>query len=222
MNLKKLILFLAMIVAATTAVYLKPTHKIAEDRKNFVLEKIIPRQFGDWVYVEDGSTRIVNPQQVEMINKIYSQTVSRTYKNSKGELVMLVIAYGEDQGDNTQLHYPEVCYPSQGFEITASKIESLQTSLGTIPVKKLVAKMSNRTEAITYWSTIGNKAVLGASNAKIEKLKYALDGLIADGLLFRVSIISDDVTSSYVTESIFINDLIKAIPAEARKVIAGL
>lgn len=222
MSLKKIILSLAMILAAFSAAYLKPTHKLAEDRKNFVLENIIPHQFGDWVFVDDGARRIVNPQQVEMINKIYSQTVSRTYKNSKGELVMLVIAYGEDQGDNTQVHYPEVCYPSQGFQITASKTQTLRTSLGPIPVKKLVANMSARTEAITYWTTIGDKAVLGGRSAKIEKLKYAFDGVIADGLLFRVSIISDDVASSYVTEGIFINDLIRAIPAETRKVIAGL
>lgn len=210
-----------MIAAAIAAIYLRPTHKIAVDRKDFVLEKIIPLQFGDWQFV-DSNRAIVNPQQVEMINKIYSQTLSRTYVNKQGEHVMLVIAYGEDQGDNTQLHYPEVCYPAQGFQITSEISGQLSTPFGNIPVKKLIANLASRVEAITYWTTIGDVAVLGGKETKLAKLKYAMHGYIADGLLFRVSIISNDVNKSYETQAIFIEQLISEISPVNRKALVGL
>lgn len=218
----KIMLMLLMVASAATAMYLRPTHKIAADRHNFVLENIIPQKFADWRVDEDAMRAIVNPQQEIAINKLYSQTLSRTYVNSLGERVMLVIAYGEDQSDSNQLHYPEVCYPAQGFQIVNNHLDTLTTSLGEIPVKKLLATLSRRNEPITYWTTIGDKVVLGNRQTKLEKLKYGFDGKIPDGLLFRVSSIDENTEAAFKLQADFINVLLNSVPVESRKQLSGV
>ncbi|WP_018985170.1 exosortase-associated protein EpsI, B-type [Methylophilus methylotrophus] len=223
MNLKKMVLLVSMVAAAVAAIYLEPTQKIAAERKNFILANIIPLQFGEWKLIDSSEGgRIVNPEQNTLINKLYSQTLSRTYANSKGEQVMLVIAYGEDQSDGTQLHYPEVCYPAQGFQIISADNTLLNTSLGSIPVRKLIATFSTRVEPIIYWTTIGNRAVFRGKETRLLKLSYGLQGKIPDGILFRTSSITADTTHGFELQISFINNLLSALPANNLNAIAGL
>ncbi|MDP8567779.1 exosortase-associated protein EpsI, B-type [Methylophilus aquaticus] len=222
MTLKKYILMLLMIVASIIAFSLRPTHKLAAERQHFVLEQIIPQQFGDWQMDEKSMQSIVNPQQTVLINKLYHQTLTRNYANSQGEHVMLVIAYGEDQSDNTQLHYPEVCYPAQGFQIVSKVNNVVKTPLGDIRVKQLVATLSNRVEPITYWTTIGDKVVVGAKETKLEKLKYGFKGDVPDGILLRVSTINQTSQNAYALQSEFINALLSAVNHNYTKQIFGL
>lgn len=196
---------------------------MAAERQNFVLEKIIPTQFGDWHMVDAGSSRaIINPEQATLINKLYSQTVSRTYLNSKGEHVMLVVAYGEDQSDSTGLHYPEVCYPAQGFQIIPNGLGVITTAFGNIRVKRLIANMGNRIEPITYWTTIGDKVVVGSKETKLEKLRYGIHGVIPDGILFRVSSLGSEVNVEYLIHKQFVNDLVSTLNKDSLKPFAGL
>lgn len=219
MSLKKLLVMFLMICSAMAAIYLEPTHKIAVERESFVLEKIIPSSFRDWEVVEESSKAIVNPQQEVMINKIYNQTLSRTYQKSSGERVMLVIAYGENQSDNTELHYPEVCYPAQGFQISNHKSGAIILSSRNVPTTKLVAKLNGRVEPITYWTTIGNKVVRRGFDTKLEKLRYGFKGIIPDGMLFRVSSIGDE--SQYLIQEKFISDLMANIEEKYLQVFIG-
>ena len=48
---------------------------------------------------------------------------------------MLSIAYGEDQRDSMQLHYPR-CYPAQGFD-SINRKDLLTTQFGVLPIRRL-------------------------------------------------------------------------------------
>ncbi len=129
---------------------------------------------------------MVNPVQKETMARIYSQTLTRVYRNTAGESIMLSIAYGADQSDDKQMHYPEICYPAQGFQVLSRQNDVVKTDFGNIRVKRLLTS-GGRTEPLTYWSTVGNKVVNGSSGeTKIEQLSYGFRGDIPDGLLFRV------------------------------------
>lgn len=135
---------------------------------------------------------------------------------------MLMIAYGADQSDAKQLHYPEVCYPAQGFQIKSTSYSTLKTSYGGIPVKRLVTIMGSRSEPLTYWTTIVDKVVLGAKQAKIEQVRYGFKGLIPDGLIFRVSTINDDVSAAFQLEEDFVSALVDVLPSDILPRITGL
>lgn len=212
-----------MILASIIATLMTPTHRIAEDRKEIDFKEILPKSFGEWEVVEKSSGYIINPQTEQNLKDIYSQTLSRTYTNLKtGKAIMLSVAYGEEQSDNKKLHYPEFCYPAQGFQIKASRTNEVSTDYGPIKVKQLLAKMGTRTEPITYWSTVGDKVVLAGRDTKLEQLKYGLKGTIPDGILFRVSSIDSKVDEAYSLHEEFINTLISSLSGESRHRLAGL
>ena len=108
------------------------------------LETMIPRNFGDWrrrTAEYECKWSIRNRQ--ELINKIYTQTLNRTYVNNNGYRIMLAIAYGDDQRDSMQMHYPEVCYPAQGFSLQGKEKGTLTTENGSIPVTRILTNLGS-------------------------------------------------------------------------------
>ena len=165
---------------------------------------------------------IANPEQEALLNKIYSQTLSRTYINSRNERVMLSIAYGGEQSDSMAVHKPEVCYPAQGFQILKNpSISTFATEEGSIPVKRLVATQGPRIEPITYWMTVGDKVAVSGLKWKLQQMKYGLTGKIPDGLLFRVSSIQADDAKAYKIQDDFTREMLKAMKPKERERIIG-
>ncbi|MCQ9376268.1 EpsI family protein [Methyloversatilis sp. XJ19-13] len=211
-----------MTSAAAVATVMTPTRRIVDILPKLDIEAAIPQSFGDW-RVDTRTGGVVNPQQSELLNQLYSQIVTRTYVNSEGYRIMLSIAYGEDQRDGNQLHYPEVCYPAQGFQVISNKKAVLNTPLGDIPVKRLESHLSQqRYEPITYWTTVGNQALTGGAAKKVVEMQYGLKGEVPDGLLFRVSSIDRDSSVAFKAQEQFISTLVQALDSDVRPRITGL
>jgi len=220
-SFRHLVIGLLMFAAAGMAMALRPTHKIADAEPKIDLEVMIPQTFGDWKIDGTITPLIANPVQQALINKIYNQTLTRTYVNSSGDQIMLSIAYGGDQTDDMAVHKPEVCYPAQGFQILKNATGSLSTSQGSIPVKRLVATQGQRIEPITYWRTVGDAVEVNSLKWKLQQLKYGLTGEIPDGLLFRISSIQADDARAYQLQDAFARDLLKAMSPSGRQRIIG-
>ncbi len=220
---KSLIISLILLLGAGLAWAMKPSHKIADDASKINLKTLVPRQFGDW-HVDDNAMPVVtNPEQQAVLEKIYSQTLSRTYVNAKGERIMLSIAYGGNQSDGLQVHKPEICYPAQGFQIfNATKgALSLDKINEAIPVKRLVATQGARHEPITYWTTVGDEVALDGLQWRLAQLKYGLTGNIPDGLLFRISSIDPDDARAFALQDRFVNDLMGALNSKGQARLIG-
>lgn len=220
-SFKHLVVGLCMFAAAGMALALKPTQKIADAGPGVDLEVLIPKQFGDWEIDETIVPLIANPEQQAVIDKIYRQTLSRTYVNSRGERIMLSIAYGGDQSDSMAVHKPEVCYPAQGFQIMKKMAGTFSTGVGDIPVKRLVAAHGSRVEPITYWTTVGDAVAVSGMKWKLQQLKYGLTGKIPDGLLFRISSIQADENLAYRSQDDFSRDLLGSLTPEGKERIIG-
>lgn len=223
---KKLLLniFMAllMVLSSYVAVAYKPTQKLADQGPKVDLNELIPDSFADWQRMPDSSAAIINPQQEQVLKQIYTQTLSRTYMSPQGEYIMLSIAYGDEQNDSNQVHIPDVCYPAQGFQLLSSSKDVVTTKLGDIRVKRLFTKLGNRPEPLTYWTMVGEKVVSGGYETKMTQLEYGLAGLVADGLIFRVSTINSDTAGAYALQNRFINDLLTSLPAKDRHRLAGI
>lgn len=216
-----IILGILMVSSGALTMALTPTVKIADQQEMVDLEVLIPAHFGDWQI-----DRTIIPLQVDaetqvQLDKIYNQTISIAYINSLGERIMLSVAYGGDQSDNLAVHKPEVCYYAQGFEIMKIFADELLTSYGKLPIKRLLAIKGNRNEPITYWITVGNKAVLPGIDQKLQQLRYGLTGRVPDGMLVRVSSIDNDKDKAYQLQSIFIQDLLTAVDVKKRVRLIG-
>jgi len=219
-QLKANIVLLVMLLAASSAIFLKPTQKIADQHKLINLETMIPKQFGQWRLDDSLAPLQLTQDKQALLNKIYNQTLSRTYIDDEGKRIMLSIAYGGDQGDAMQVHKPEVCYTAQGYQIQKMITNSLDTGYGSIYTKRLLATQGLRVEPITYWITVGDTVAMNSLNWKLVQLKYGLIGKIPDGLLFRVSSLGDE-PNTYQLQEKFIKNLLTVLSPEDRARLIG-
>lgn len=220
-SIRNLILLVLMLAFAGLAAALRPTISLADERPPIDLKAMVPAAFGDWRLVERNAAYIVDPQTQQKLDKIYSETLSRTYVNSKGYQIMLSIAYGKNQSDALQLHKPEVCYPAQGFQLTAKQPDSLVVTGRLLPVTRLVTKLNLRLEPVTYWTTIGDYVITSSINKKLTEMRYALNNRVPDGMLVRVSSIDGDTESAYKYQDQFAQQLLTIIAPHHRLRFAG-
>ncbi|SDA25310.1 EpsI family protein [Nitrosospira sp. Nsp11] len=224
MNLlfRNFILLVLMLAASGLALALRPTQKIADLGPGINLNTMIPHAFGNWSEEQQNSVQMVDPQQQEMIEKIYTQTLSRVYKDNHDYRIMLAIAYGDDQRDSMQMHYPEVCYPAQGFSLQSKQTGTLATENGLIPVTRILTNLGQRNEPVTYWTTVGNRVFQGGLQKKLAEMSYGLNGKIPDGMLIRVSSIDAEAPRAYEMQAQFIDQMLGALTSEHRQKLNGM
>ena len=220
-TIKNIVLLALMLASAVMASVLRPTLSLADERPPISLKTMVPLFFGDWRELPNMSAQIVDPQQKELLEQIYSETLSRTYVNSNGYRIMLSIAYGKNQSDALQLHKPEVCYPAQGFQLTANQRGTLDLLGRPITAVRLQTHLGQRHEPLTYWTVVGDHVTKSGIDKKLTEMRYALDGKIPDGMLVRVSSIDLGPENAYALQSQFAKQMIDAIAPENRNRFAG-
>jgi EpsI family protein len=221
-NRQALFVGVMMVFTFALATYLKPTKKLSDSMPTVNLEKMIPAKFGEWHQDSVVLEQIVSPEKKDLLAKIYGQTLTRAYLDSQGTRVMLSIAYGGDQSDEMQVHHPEICYTAQGFQVERDRLDTLKTSFGSLPIKRLFAVQGNRNEPITYWITVGDKAVvLKGLQQKLAQLRYGLTGRVPDGLIVRVSSINADDKEAYRLQDNFIQAMLASMSKEDRVRVTG-
>jgi EpsI family protein len=219
--LLRALLVLALCVAsAVIALALKPHKEIATFQAER-LDALIPANFGDWKIDESLRPVIPDPSVLSAVNRIYSDTLARTYVNSQGDRVMLSLAYGRRQDDTMRLHQPEGCYTGQGFGVRVLGQERLMIENQSIPVMRIYATMGRRQEPVTYWMVVGGTHAVTQLEAKISQLRFGLRGYIPDGLLFRVSSFAADSAVGFRLQDGFVRDLVAAVSPTVRAGLLG-
>lgn len=224
MSTHRIAFFIAalMFAASIGAMVARPTAKLANELPPISLATMIPQQFGDWREAPLRYTQVVNPQTQEMLDKLYTEVLSRTYVNADGYHIMLSLAYGSDQRGSLQAHKPEVCYPAQGFTLQKNDAGQLATAFGKIPVRRLFGNLGAREEPVTYWFTVGDQAVQGTTQKRLVDLRYGLTGRIPDGLIFRISSIDGNQVRAYQIQGLFADQLLQAVTPAQRVRLSGL
>lgn len=216
------VLFVLMASTAVVTHGVAPTTKMADKRVRFDLDTQIPKAFGDWQLDPTVVPLQVDPDTQARLNRIYNQTLSRTYINREGERVMLSMAYGGDQSDQMGLHKPETCYSAQGFDVRSNVSSEVDLPQGMLPVRQLLAVAGGRSEPITYWVTIGDKVTRSGIDQRLEELRIGLTGTVPDGMLVRVSTIDTDTKHAFRIQKDFVRSLISSLPAQDRKRLIGV
>jgi EpsI family protein len=219
-----LALAVVMTCTAIGAVIARPAPAASGSDPAFQLERIIPSTFGTWKVVQQPSLQLVNPQTQELLDKLYSQLLTRVYVDEKGYRIMLSIAYGDDQRGGLQAHMPDVCYPAQGFKLLSRERADVGTAFGPIPSRRVNASLGTRIEPVTYWFNFGSQALASDSpwERRMIEFRFGLSGKVPNGILVRVSSIDGDTHGAYRQHDRFIQDLVMALAPVDRGRIAGV
>ncbi len=220
-SIRNVALLVLMLLSAALAAALRPSISMADERPPINLKTMVPGAFGDWRQLERSGAYIIDPQTQQLLSTIYSETLTRTYVNSKGYQIMLSIAYGKNQSDALQLHKPEVCYPAQGFQLFDKHADMLNLADRTIPSTRLMTKLGQRQEPVTYWTVVGDHVTVGGIDKKLTEMRYAMADRIPDGMLIRVSSIDVNVDQAYLNQDQFSRDMLAAIAPADRERFSG-
>lgn len=218
---KTLVLLAFMVAASSAAVILRPNIKMLELGERVDFQLLVPQTIGEWSVDTLAEAVLINPVQQEELDLLYSQTLSRTYKNSQGKRIMLSLAFGGDQSRELQVHRPEVCYAAQGFQITDLTKVDVDFNGRKIPAMRLVGTLGSRVEPVTYWARIGDSVVRGNVEQGLARLSHGLRGYVADGLLFRVSSIDSNAAQAYLDHEKFIQQFLDVVPEDKLSVLLG-
>jgi len=207
-----------LIGIAAAAMVPAPERKVA----GFQLETMVPKQFGEWRLDPSIIPVSLAPDVQAQLDRLYEQVLARAYVNSRGQRVMLSIAYGGDQRDALRSHKQEVCYRAQGFTVQNLNVSTTRVNGGEIPVSRFEARKSGRLEPVTYWMTMGNDVIVQRTDRLIAQVKQGLfQGSVPDGMVVRISSVDPDVPHAYAQHQQFLDALIGAMPPEAARRLTG-
>lgn len=218
---RDLLIGAACAAAGAAAYALKPRRRVSL-QGSAKLEQIIPRQFGDWTS-RDVSDLVAPQTPDSLAAKLYGETVGRIYQQASTENeVMMLLAHGDTQNNELQLHRPEVCYPAFGFAISDSTPIQLPLPGGiTVPARRLIATAPGRQENIVYWSRLGEFLPRDGAEQRIDRLTTAMSGYVYDGLLARFSMLGSDPATAFAVVEKLIAQLVQAVPVQQRVGLIG-
>jgi EpsI family protein len=197
----------ACVLSAGTAVAMKPRRTVSLMPPGGKLTNILPRQFGGWTS-RDVSDFYAPETPDSLLARLYGETVGRIYSRN-GTDIMMLMAHGDSQNNELQLHRPEVCYPAFGFAIVKS--EPVQLQIGgtvTLPGRQLIAQAADHKESVIYWTRLGEYFPVGVTEQRLERLSTAMHHYIPDGLLARFSVSGPDNELAFAAIRSFIPELV--------------
>jgi EpsI family protein len=220
------VLGLAMIATAIGVQWLQPELLPAAGRAT--LAQSIPVQFGDWQEVPFTGDQIdpgKGTADEPNMDRPYDDLLMRAYGNSRGDVVLLAVAYGRNQRQEVKIHRPDVCYTAQGFQLVERSPVSLPVSGAAIHGMRMLVKAPGRTEAVSYWIRIGEVFTENAWSIRYHIFKQGLAGKAVDGVLVRASRIEQGSGPAsgarYAVQEQFLGDLVRALPPQARRLLLG-
>ncbi len=192
------------------------------------LEKTVPARFGDWTQMPSGQQQMAlsiaaNGERSE--EQPYDEVVMRTYANSRGERVMLALAYAREQRQEVKIHRPEVCYRAQGYQqLDEQAVNFAVPRTSGVEGLRLFMQNSGRIEAVSYWIRVGDAYPRGGLDTRLSILKDGLAGKVPDAILVRTSTIltqSSEANTAFQRQERFLAELVQAMrPQDARMLIA--
>ena len=218
------ILLVVMIVTALCSEFVRP---MSVAMPHPPLAQLIPASFAGWNVVPDLTQNVVNPETVRQgdlnMSQPYTDVLMRVYGNSRGDRIMLAIAYGAQQRQEVKIHRPELCYTSQGFEILSRRKSTIATAGGQSRATRLLVLAPGRMEAVSYWIRIGDLQNADAVQTRLYLFSQALKGHVVDGVLVRASQIVGSANGSsdgsYQLQERFLSELLASLDPSMRSIL---
>ncbi len=218
---RDLLIGLGCATAAASAYALSPHRHISLMDRNSI-SAIVPPSFDGWTSINVSDLAAPFDRQ-SLVDKLYDEIVQRIYtQTATGLEVMLLLAHGETQSDQFQLHRPEVCYPAFGFALSGSAETPLALYRNvTIPTRRMIASAPGRQENVIYWSRLGELMPTNGAQQRLALLRNAMSGVVADGMLVRFSVLGEDSAAMMDRLAVFIQSFVRAVPRNLRAPLVG-
>jgi EpsI family protein len=225
---RSLMILGAMLAMLAASLVLTPRERVALN--SVELERMVPHRFGDWLEATSSivqvSPEIEQSAETSAQRPAYDQVLMRTYRRqTDGAQVMLALAYGRQQRQEFKVHRPELCYYSQGYEVSPGGRHLLELAAARhVETQTLVARSRWRLEYVTYWIRIGDQVSISPWRSRLIIAREGFAGRVPDGILVRTSSLMQtdaDAVRAQGVQRGFLCDLYASLSVSAQKVLAG-
>jgi EpsI family protein len=212
----------ACVAAAGTAYALTPRRTLALLPHGLRMDRIVPTEFRGWTS-RDVTDEFAPQTEDSLLAKLYGETVGRLYTDpASGAEVLMLLAHGDVQSNELQLHRPEVCFPAYGWTIDSSAETDLALAPQvTLPARKLVAHLEQAQLSTIYWTRLGEYFPVSGNEQRLYRVRAALDGYVPDGLLARFSVEGIAPKHAFDLLARLIGELVAAVKPTARAPLIG-
>jgi EpsI family protein len=212
----------ACLLGAGAALALKPRRTVTLMPAGKKLADILPRTIGVW-QSRDVSDLFAPQTPDSLLAELYGETVGRLFSRPDLDLqIMMLMAHGNSQSNELQLHRPEICYPAFGYAIVQSQPIELSIGSGvTLPGRRMIAQSAQDKEAVIYWTRLGEYFPTSVTEQRLDRLDTAVHRYIPDGLLARFSVSGSDTASSFRIMRNFVSELVLYVAGDLRAPLIG-
>lgn len=178
----------------------------------------IPNKIGEYQF--ETSSGLVLPPSDALSDRLYDNLITRTYQAPTGNVVMLLIAYNNRQDGVLQMHRPEICYPAGGY--TLSTIDPIDVAMPNgeqLPSQIFTARSDTRNEVVLYWTRVEGDFPRRWIEQRMAVAKANLRGIIPDGVLVRVSMLSGDLDHAEKPLEDFVRQHFRESPPHLRNLL---
>ena len=208
---------LALMGAASVA-YARPPQAGPKHLGKGGLDALIPKQLGDWQF--ETTSGLVLPPPDATADRLYDEVLTRVYSRPDGAAVMFLVAYSSVQDGLLQLHRPEVCYPTSGYQLSETRIQPVAFANGErVPARMFTAASPTRVEHVLYWTRLGQALPTSWSEQRLAVVRANLKGLIPDGVLVRMSNVENDAEKAFGVLEQFASNLAGSVTPNARQIL---
>jgi EpsI family protein len=212
----------ACVVAAGAAYALTPRRSLALLPHGLRMDRIVPDAFNGWTS-RDVTDEFAPQTEDSLLAKLYGETVGRLYTDpASGAEVLMLLAHGDVQSNELQLHRPEVCFPAYGWKIDSSaEMDVPLAPQVTLPARKLVAHLEHTQLSTIYWTRLGEYFPVSGNEQRVDRVRAALDGYVPDGLLARFSVEGIEPERAFALLTRLIGELVAAVKPSVRAPLIG-
>ena len=187
--------------------------------KKEVFEALVPGPFGSWTVYSEGG--VVLPPPDALRDRLYDNLVTKVYQKPETPLIMVLLAYNNEQDGVLQVHRPEVCYPVGGFQLTPTKKIGIPLDSTSIPANIFTAEAPGRIEQVLYFTRLGKTFPRSWAEQRISVINANLAGDIPDGMMMRVSVVGISQQRAIPILTRFTREFVVASPRHLQRLLVG-
>lgn len=187
--------------------------------KKATFEALVPGSFEDYAIFSDSG--VVLPPPDTLRDRLYDNLVTRVYQKPGTPLIMVLLAYNNEQDGVLQVHRPEVCYPVGGFQLSSTENIEIPLDKGSVPANIFTAEAPGRLEQVVYFTRLGKSFPRSWIEQRMSVINANLAGDIPDGMMMRVSVVGIDQKRAHPILTDFTQKFISASPRQLQKLLVG-
>lgn len=208
-----------ILALASGVAYARQPQVVMPKLKKATFEKMVPGPFGQWQVFSDGG--VVLPPPDALRDRLYDNLVTKAYQAPGSPLVMMLMAYNNEQDGVLQVHRPEVCYPVGGFRLSETQRIDIPLDTGSVPANIFTAEAPGRLEQVMYFTRLGKAFPRSWLEQRIAVINANLAGDIPDGVMMRVSIVGITQQRARPILAEFVREFISASPVRLQRLLVG-